>query len=102
MNLQQTMSKLAHRELTLEEAKDFCNNQFGMVNTYLIEQWRENKAVIVWQIEDVQSLEGGEKLTDAQALEVIKAFEKHHDGSMESMWEDLKYHLENWKDEQTK
>lgn len=48
MNLQQTMSKLAHRDLTLDEAKDFCDKQFGMVAAYFYENLPDNyKAQII-------------------------------------------------------
>lgn len=35
MNLQQTVSKLLNREVSLEEAKDFANDQFGLISAYL-------------------------------------------------------------------
>lgn len=44
-----------------------------------------------WHIEDVKSI--NDKLTDEQAREVLGNFEKHHEGSMEAMWEDLAYHV---------
>ena len=53
---------------------------------------------IIWSIEDVQGLD--KKLTDEQAFEVLKNFEKHHDGSMEQMWLDLRYHIDEYKREE--
>ena len=53
---------------------------------------------LIWSIEDVQGLD--KKLTDEQAFEVLKNFEKHHDGSMEQMWLDLRYHIDEYKREE--
>lgn len=57
----------------------------------------ETQVAIVWSIEDVKELD--ESLTDEQALEVLKNFENHHEGSMEQMWLDLQYHLDEFKSE---
>jgi hypothetical protein len=100
MNLQETMSEMAHRELTLEEAKDFCNDQFGRVATYLREQYAKDKAIITWQIEDVKSLD--ENLTDEEAITILKSFEGCCDGSMEQMWYDLQFHVDEFKKEAVK
>jgi hypothetical protein len=35
MNLQQTVSKILGKEVTTEEAKQFANDQFGILATYL-------------------------------------------------------------------
>ena len=105
MNLQQTMSAMVGRELSLDEAKDFCNNQFGRVATYLREQEQKDKFIITWQVADVHGLlEDMEapKITDEQAVEVLKRFERHHEGSMEQMFLDLQYHLDEWLTEQAK
>lgn len=37
MDLRQTVSAMLGKEVTLEYAKDFADNQFGMLSTYLIE-----------------------------------------------------------------
>lgn len=59
----------------------------------------KRQVAFIWSIEDVQGLEGGEKLTDEQAFEVLQAFEHHHEGSHDAMWDDLKFHLDYWKEE---
>lgn len=35
MNLQQTASKILGKEVTIEEAMQFANDQFGILATYL-------------------------------------------------------------------
>lgn len=35
MNLQQTVSKILGKQVSLEEAKEFANNQFGVLAAYL-------------------------------------------------------------------
>jgi hypothetical protein len=35
MNLQKTVSKILNREVSLEEAKQFANDQFGTLAAYL-------------------------------------------------------------------
>lgn len=35
MNLQQTVSEILKRDVSIEEAKDFANDQFGVLSTYL-------------------------------------------------------------------
>ncbi len=37
MNLQDTVAKILKREVSVEEAKEFANNQFGVLATYLRE-----------------------------------------------------------------
>ena len=98
MNLQDTMSEMLHRDLSVEEARRLADEQFGMLATYLQEQWRKDKAVIVWQIEDVKSLD--ETLSDQAASTILENFERNHDGSMEQMWLDLQYHIDEFKREQ--
>lgn len=53
------------------------------------------QVAIIWSIEDVQELD--DSLTDEQAMDVLRAFEHHHEGSMEQMWIDLQYHLDEYK-----
>ena len=48
---------------------------------------------IIWDIDDVKGLD--DSLTDEQAFAILKEFDKHKDGSMESMWLDLQYHIDN-------
>lgn len=50
---------------------------------------------IVWDIDDVKGLD--DSVSDAQAMEVLRNFERHHEGSMEQMWYDLQYHLDEVK-----
>ncbi len=51
---------------------------------------------IIWDIDDVKELD--DSLTDEQAMDVLRAFERQHDGSMEQMWLDLQYHLDEYKE----
>jgi hypothetical protein len=95
MKLQETMSDMLHRDLTIEEARVLADEQFGMLATYLREQYEADKAIITWQIEDVQGLD--DSLSDQAALTILKNFENHHEGSMESMWLDLQYHIDEFK-----
>lgn len=68
MNLQQTMSKIAHRDLTLDEAKDFCNDQFGMVAAYLYENLPDNyKAAIIGEHFTLSTIEA--ELADIKAFD---------------------------------
>lgn len=57
----------------------------------------KDSITITWNIEDVKSLDN--TLTDDEARQVLQAFERHHDGSMDAMWQDLKYHLSEFNRE---
>lgn len=52
---------------------------------------RGDAIAISWHIDDVKSLD--DSLTDEQAREILANFERHHEGSMEQMWDDLQYHI---------
>lgn len=66
---------------------------------FALEEYENGNAVAIsWHIDDVKSLD--DTLTDEQAREILANFERHHEGSMETMWEDLQYHVDNWKEEQ--
>lgn len=54
----------------------------------------KRQIAIIWSIEDVQGLNS--ELSDEQAFEVLKRFEQHHEGSMEQMWYDLQYHVDEY------
>lgn len=56
-----------------------------------------DKISLVWSIEDVKSLDS--TLTDEECREVLRNFERHHEGSMEQMWLDLRYHIDCLKEE---
>lgn len=58
---------------------------------------KEKKIAFVWGVEDVIGLDPS--LTEEQAWEVLQAFEHHHEGSMESMWADLEFHISRFKEE---
>lgn len=58
----------------------------------------DNKIAITWHIDDVKSLD--DSLSDEQAREVLHNFQRHHDGSMQAMWEDLQYHVDEFHREQ--
>jgi hypothetical protein len=62
-------------------------------STWLTRQ--KNTISIIWSVKDVQSLDSS--LTDKQAMEVLTMFNDNHDGSMIAMWEDLRYHLDEWR-----
>lgn len=52
---------------------------------------RGDAIAISWHIDDVKSLD--DTLTDKQAREILANFERNHDGSMEQMWQDLQFHV---------
>lgn len=61
---------------------------------------------ISWHIDDVMSIEPRsgdlkDALTEDEARQVLANFERHHEGSMESMWEDLKYHADLVREERS-
>jgi hypothetical protein len=57
-----------------------------------------NAIEISWHIDDVKSLDN--TLTDEQAREVLARFDHHHEASMETMWDDLKFHIDLYREEQ--
>lgn len=58
---------------------------------------RGDAIAISWHIDDVQAIDSD--LTDEQARQVLKNFENHHDGSQEAMWQDLEYHVGEFRNE---
>ncbi len=46
MTLQQTISKMIGRDVSIEEAKEYANNQFGVFCAYILETEKENKVFI--------------------------------------------------------
>lgn len=59
---------------------------------------RGDAIAISWHIDDIKEIDPD--LTDDQAREILANFDNHHEGSMESMWEDLKYHIDEFKESQ--
>lgn len=59
---------------------------------------RGDAIAISWHIDDVKSLD--DKLTDDEAREILANFESNHDGSMEQMWYDLQYHVDEFREAQ--
>lgn len=57
---------------------------------------RGDAIAISWHIDDVKAID--DSLTDEQAREVLRRFENHHEGSMESMWWDLEFHVNELKE----
>lgn len=57
---------------------------------------RGDAIAISWHIDDVKEFDP--KLTDDEAREILANFENHHEGSMESMWDDLQFHVNNFKE----
>lgn len=57
---------------------------------------RGDAIAISWHIDDVKSLD--DTLTNDQAREILASFERNHDGSMESMWNDLQYYLDKFRE----
>ncbi len=53
---------------------------------------------ISFHIDDVKGLD--DTLTDEQARDILSRFERHHEGSDEALWEDLKLHIDMWKEDQ--
>lgn len=93
-NLQQTMSAMAGRELTLEEAKDFCNDQFGRVATYLREQYEADKCVIYWTAEDIHAVSDDE-ISEEQCTEILKNLERNFDANAGIDWDTLRAEVED-------
>lgn len=56
-----------------------------------------NAIAISWHIDDVKAID--DSLNDEQARQVLANFADHHEGSMESMWDDLQYHVNNFKED---
>lgn len=59
---------------------------------------RGDAIAISFHIEDLQYID--DTLTDQEAREVLARFEKHHEGSDESLWEDIKLHIDMYREEQ--
>ena len=65
-----------------------------------IEEYERGNAIALsWHIQDVLALEPEsgdlkDALTEDEAREVLRNFERHHEGSQDSMWVDLKYHAD--------
>ena len=60
---------------------------------FSLDTYEKGNAIdISWHIDDVKSLD--KTLTDGQAREVLANFNNHHESSMESMWDDLQYHID--------
>ena len=55
MNLQDTVSKILKKEVTLEEAKDFANNQFGVLSTFLKEELNKENKELIGIVKEVSS-----------------------------------------------
>ena len=50
---------------------------------------------ISWHVDDVISLDSS--LSVEQAKTILKSFENNHDGSMNQLWQDLQYHVNEYK-----
>lgn len=55
----------------------------------------QKKIAFIWSIEDLQGLD--DTLSDQDAWEILQRFESHHEGSMDSMWYDLSFHIDDYK-----
>lgn len=63
---------------------------------YTLETYERGDAVAFsWHIDDVKGFDPS--LTDEEAREILKNFERHHDGSQQAMWDDLEYHVDEFK-----
>lgn len=74
MNLQQTVSEILKRKVTIEEAKDFAANQFGVLATYLkqkMNSWIEQLMPIVLEYRDSNEPLDGDEVDDL--CKIIKA-----------------------------
>lgn len=70
---------------------------------------RGDAIAISWHIEDIRSIleqhedyDPNNTLTDDECRQILAAFDKHHEGSMEAMWQDLDYHIDNFNEEKEK
>ena len=62
------------------------------------EEYERGDAIMIsWHIDDIKGLD--DSLTDDEAREILENFDRHHEGSMEAMWDDLKYHIDEFKRE---
>lgn len=50
------------------------------------------KVTIEWVVDDVKEI--APDLDQKQCEEVLDLFDRYHDGSMESMWDDLRLHAD--------
>ena len=53
MSLQKTVSKILNKEVSLEDAKNFANEQYGLLITYYREQIKEHR-VYVLEVDDCE------------------------------------------------
>lgn len=58
--------------------------------------WNVEDVTITWNVEDVKSLDP--TLRQDECREILQVFERHHEGSMEQMWLDLQYHVDEYKE----
>jgi hypothetical protein len=62
------------------------------------EEYARGDAIMLsWHIDDVKGLD--HSLTDDEAREVLRRFEQHHEGSQEAMWDDIKLHIDMFKED---
>lgn len=105
------IAALEIRERALSDTGNQTNlTKIGLYHTQnALKQIRAIKTgqevAIWWSVDDVKSFcedyEGNTtvKITEAEALNVLNNFKDNHDGSMESMWQDLRYHFDNMLEE---
>lgn len=56
-----------------------------------------NTISIIWSIDDIQMIDPS--ISDNDARVILHNFDNHHEGSMEAMWQDLEYHIDEFKRE---
>lgn len=54
-----------------------------------------NAIALSWHIDDVKVLDP--TLSDEDARKVLKGFENNHDGAQGALWDDLQFHVDNFK-----
>ena len=100
MTLQETVSKIVGKEVTIEFAMEFANNQFGLLATYLREKAEisVDKAKdtlekngyfgITWTLPDIieRAKSDGFKITKEQARQIGKNIDKAHDCEYGITW----------------
>lgn len=79
-----------------ENYNDGMDGEKQVRNYYKVIKEDPNSVAITWHIDDVKSLDN--TLTDEQAREVLHNFANNHDSSQQSMWDDIKFHIDLLKE----
>lgn len=113
MTLQETVSKIVGKEVTIEFAMEFANNQFGLLATYLreksemsIDKAKETLSDngyfgITWTLPDIiqRAEDDGYIIDEKQAKQIAKNIDRAHDCNIGIDWNNITYHIEEYCDE---